>query len=432
VFGNAAKPEISYFDLKLGRTAWDSNKVYGNGSYVACLWEAQGGGSFCVIPSKQYGKVKATQPLFSGHKQAVLDLSFSPFNDAIIASASEDGYAKVWEVPVNGLTDHAREANQNLIGHKRKLGTVDFHPVAENVLATSSADFTIKLWDITTGKAPVTVGGHADLIQSFAWNYNGSAFATSCKDKYCRIFDPRSGAETTKVLAHEGTKGSRVTWCGEKGYLFTVGFSKMSERQLAVWDPRNPEKALKSINIDTASGQIIPYYDADTNLIFLAGKGDGNIRYYEVCDDADVVYYVSEYKSQEPLLGMSALPKYTVDTADCEIVRLLKGQNNGINPISFTVPRRSDLFQDDLYPDTAGQNPALSSAEFFSGKNAEPKKVSLADGFVQKERTSIAVQKVEEAKALTPVELQQANERLEKRVAYLEAELRKRDPSFNL
>lgn len=432
VFGTATKPEKSYFDFKIGRTAWDSNKVYVNSSYLACLWEAQGGGSFCVVPISQYGKVHPSQALFSGHKAAVLDLAFSPFNDAIIASGADDSAVKVWQVPEGGPKETQRDALQNLTGHKRKIGTVRFHPTAENVLATSSADYEVKLWDIVSGKAQATVGGHTDLIQDFSWNWDGSAYATSCKDKSVRIFDPRSGAETFRVEAHDGNKGTRVTFLGEKEKLFTVGFSRMSERQFAVWDPRNPGRALKSQNIDTASGQIIPYFDNDTSLVFLGGKGDGNIRYYEVVDDSEVVYYVSEFKSQTPTLGLAMFPKYALDVAECEVVRLYKGHTGGIQPISFNVPRKgSDVFQDDIYPDTAGQDPSLSAAAWFSGSNAPPKKIGLAGGFVPKAAVAVQVTKVEEAKPLTPVELQAENDRLQKRVAYLEAELRKRDPSFS-
>ncbi|CAN0431849.1 unnamed protein product, partial [Ectocarpus sp. 13 AM-2016] len=30
------------------------------------------------------------------------------------------------------------------------------------------------------------------------------------------------------------------------------------------------------------SGVILPFYDDESSLLYLAGKGDGNIRYYEV------------------------------------------------------------------------------------------------------------------------------------------------------
>ena len=33
---------------------------------------------------------------------------------------------------------------------------------------------------------------------------------------------------------------------------------------------------------------------------------------------------------------------------------------------------QSELFQDDLYPDTAGDEPSISAEDFFAGKNADP------------------------------------------------------------
>lgn len=44
--------------------------------------------------------------------------------------------------------------------------------------------------------------------------------------------------------------------------------------------------------------------------------------------------------------------------------------------------RQSDLFQDDLYPDTPGPEPALEADEWMSGKDADPILTSLRDGYV--------------------------------------------------
>ncbi len=38
----------------------------------------------------------------------------------------------------------------------------------------------------------------------------------------------------------------------------------------------------------------------------------------------------------------------------------------------MTVPRKSELFQDDLYPDTPGEIPAITAEEWFEGKTAPP------------------------------------------------------------
>jgi coronin-1B/1C/6 len=79
------------------------------------------------------------------------------------------------------------------------------------------------------------------------------------------------------VLSHLGNKSSRVVWLNNK--VLTVGFSKAIDREFNIWDPRNITEPIAKLNIDTSSGGIMPFYDRDTTVLFLAGKGDGNIRY---------------------------------------------------------------------------------------------------------------------------------------------------------
>lgn len=47
----------------------------------------------------------------------------------------------------------------------------------------------------------------------------------------------------------------------------------------------------------------------------------------------------------------------------------------------FILPLQSDLFQGDLYPDTAGLEPALLADEWIAGQDAPPLLVSLSGGY---------------------------------------------------
>ena len=49
-----------------------------------------------------------------------------------------------------------------------------------------------------------------------------------------------------------------------------------SERELAVWDGGSLSNVRK-LNIDQSAGVLMPFW-SDNGLLFLAGKGDGNIR----------------------------------------------------------------------------------------------------------------------------------------------------------
>ena len=56
------------------------------------------------------------------------------------------------------------------------------------------------------------------------------------------------------------------------------------------------------------------------------------------------------------------------------------------------VPRKSELFQEDLYPDTLGDTAALTAEEWIGGRDAEPVLISLKDGYKPPEsKASISV-----------------------------------------
>jgi coronin-1B/1C/6 len=62
-----------------------------------------------------------------------------------------------------------------------------------------------------------------------------------------------------------------------------------------------------------------------------------------------------------------------------------------IEPISFTVPRRAETFQADIFPPATGTKPAATAQEWFDGKTAIPNKIDLEsvyDGTAPKEITS--------------------------------------------
>ncbi|KAG8148063.1 hypothetical protein E2320_000055 [Naja naja] len=98
-------------------------------------------------------------------------------------------------------------------------------------------DNAIILWNVGTGEALITLDDlHTDVIYNVCWNRNGSQIVTTCKDKHLRIIDPRQHLVVAETLRpHEGARPIRAIFLAD-GRVFTTGFSKMSERQLALWD----------------------------------------------------------------------------------------------------------------------------------------------------------------------------------------------------
>uniref|UniRef100_A0A8C0QPB7 Uncharacterized protein n=1 Tax=Chelonoidis abingdonii TaxID=106734 RepID=A0A8C0QPB7_CHEAB len=65
------------------------------------------------------------------------------------------------------------------------------------------------------------------------------------------------------------------------------------------------------------------------------------------------------------------MPKRGLDVSACEIFRfykLIPGKSL-IEPVSMIVPRQSESYQEDIYPMTAGAQPALTAQEWLNGIN---------------------------------------------------------------
>ncbi|XP_025256979.1 coronin-1C isoform X4 [Theropithecus gelada] len=357
VFGQAVKNDQCYDDIRVSRVTWDSSFCAVNPRFVAIIIEASGGGAFLVLPLHKTGRIDKSYPTVCGHTGPVLDIDWCPHNDQVIASGSEDCTVMVWQIPENGLTLSLTE------------------PVV-------ILEALINLDDM-----------HSDMIYNVSWNRNGSLICTASKDKKVRVIDPRKQEIVAeKEKAHEGARPMRAIFLAD-GNVFTTGFSRMSERQLALWNPKNMQEPIALHEMDTSNGVLLPFYDPDTSIIYLCGKGDSSIRYFEITDESPYVHYLNTFSSKEPQRGMGYMPKRGLDVNKCEIARFFKLHERKCEPIIMTVPRKSDLFQDDLYPDTAGPEAALEAEEWFEGKNADPILISLKHGYIPGKNRDLKVVK---------------------------------------
>lgn len=343
--------------------------------------------AFIVIPLNNTGRIDFQKCKVIGHSGQIFDLKWNPFNDCVIASASDDCTIKLWEIPEGGLTSGLSEFTNELLGHRRKITQIEWHPAAENVLISAGFDNLVIVWDVS----PSPLNGncilkiidcHVDQIYSLAINREGSHIATTSKDKMLRVIEPRTGIVVAQGMAHNGTKQSKVVFLND-GRVLTTGFSKHSDRQYAIWNQHDLKKPLNAADIDSASGILQPFFDYETKTLYLCGKGEGTIRYYEIVDEHPYIYYLNQFISGQPQKALGCMPKRGLNVTGCEIFRFYKlhGTGNVVEPVSFIVPRKSTLFQSDLYPDTLSTKPAMTIKEWFVlGSNTKPLLMSLKTG----------------------------------------------------
>ncbi|ETE71638.1 Coronin-1C, partial [Ophiophagus hannah] len=442
VFGQAVKNDQCYDDIRVSRVTWDSSFCAVNPKFVAIIIEASGGGAFLVLPLHKTGRIDKSYPTVCGHTGPVLDIDWCPHNDQVIASGSED--CTVWQIPENGLTLSLTEPVVILEGHSKRVGIVAWHPTARNVLLSAGCDNAIIIWNVGTGEPLINLDDmHQDMIYNVSWNRNGSLICTASKDKKVRVIDPRKqeimarwGWQLPWFPANVGVGGaclmelpggagkvrllplqqsvefpSPSSWpspcpgakwevvpvlcCWECDYPPSPPSLPVLQEKEKAHEGARPMRAIflsdgnKNMGepvalheMDTSNGVLLPFYDPDTNILYLCGKGDSSIRYFEVTEEPPYVHYLNTFSSKEPQRGMGFMPKRGLDVNKCEIARFFKLHERKCEPIIMTVPRKSDLFQDDLYPDTAGPEAALEAEEWFEGKNADPLLISLKHGYI--------------------------------------------------
>lgn len=381
VYADLPKDKETYSNFSLDSTMGDHNFINGGSKHFALSIKG-GGGQVLVVSHGKYGKVNqnGAPPILNGHKSAVLDTAFNPFNGDILATGSTDNNICVWQIPEGGLTENLTDPAIKLQGHGKKVIFLEFHPTSSNVLASASADKTVKLWDIESGKVGAEAKIHKDLIQSMLWNEDGSLMFTTCKDKQGRFFDPRAGEVVGKFSPHESVKAAKGVFMTDLNKFVTVGATKQAKRELKVWDLRKMDgvSQVKKLNIDSAAGTMMPFYDRANKLLFVGGKGDGSLRIFEMAEDKNVIYECSQMSTgSEPCKGLCALPKASCDVMACETMRILKLSAKRVSELKFIIPRKSDDFQVDLFPDDYAGIPAQSAEQYFNGENAAPVLMSL-------------------------------------------------------
>ncbi len=357
----------------------------------------------------------------------------------MFASGSEDTTIKLWSIPdtweptdEKGLAkqgENLTESLCDLTAHKKKVTLLRFHPTASNVLASTSADYTVKTWDVEMGEEISTFADFGDnLIQDIVWDSRGDMYATSCKDKTVRFVDPRTGSLASSIeKAHDGLKSVKLAYLGTSGKFMTTGTSR--QREIKIWDLKNLAEPLHTESLDTASGALLPLFDNDTNVLYLCGKGDGIIRPYEFEDKKPYLHKLNDgFRSTTPAKGCCLVPKRGLNIMDCETVRILKVTNNaGIHPLSFTVPRKSDAFQDDIFPDCPSTQPAHTAEEWKDGSSKDPCTQSLNPALASSSSSNGGKKSKLRTVATVSAELKEAKDR----IAYLEAKLKENDISFD-
>uniref|UniRef100_A0A672TVI1 Coronin n=1 Tax=Strigops habroptila TaxID=2489341 RepID=A0A672TVI1_STRHB len=339
------------------------------------------GGQIAILELSKPGRLPDGAIPTIQNSVAVADLSWDPFDPQRLAVAGEDAKIRLWRIPEGGLQETLQEPEAVLQGHTEKIYSIRFHPVASDLLVSSSYDMTVRIWELSTGREALCLQGHTDQIFSLAWSPDGKKLATVSKDGRLRLYEPRrSPLPQQEGPGPEGARGARLVWVCGGDYLLVSGFDSRSERRILLYQAQAlPKGPLSVLGLDVAPSTLLPFYDEDTGVVFLTGKGDTRVFLYEVTPEPPYFLECNSFTSSEPHKGFIFLPKTVCEVREVEFARALRLGQSTLEPVAFHVPRvKKEYFQDDIYPPTrVWWEPALGASAWLSGEDRQQHRTSL-------------------------------------------------------
>lgn len=204
------------------------------------LWIAEG---FPTQPSwiREWSLVdEATQTRsWQAHEDVILDMDLSP-DGRLLATASADRLAKIWELDLSEETDDSKTENapksRLMEAHSGQVWSIAFHPDGKSLI-TGSGDQEIKVWDVEVAAPTQSIQRISSGVTGVGWLDDGKEIFAICEDGAPRICRPDRDRPTRKLSRYgEGLRALAPTPDGKR--WFGAGLnSKIYE-----WDTRGSLK----------------------------------------------------------------------------------------------------------------------------------------------------------------------------------------------
>lgn len=164
-----------------------------SGSYdkKICLWDISSGSGAPVLDAQQ---------VFVAHEDLVEDVAWHLKDEHIFGSVGDDCKLMMWDLRTN-------KPEQSILAHRKEVNSLSFNPFNEWILATASGDTTINLFDMRKlSRSLHTFDSHEAEVFQVEWNPNlATVLASSAADKRVMIWDiNRIGDEQSEEDADDG------------------------------------------------------------------------------------------------------------------------------------------------------------------------------------------------------------------------------------
>ncbi|KAL0573430.1 hypothetical protein V5O48_008524 [Marasmius crinis-equi] len=201
------------------------------------------------------------------HTEWINDIALCNYNQTVV-SASSDGTIKTWN-PYGGET--------SILGQHEDYVRCLTACREQNWIASGSFDRTIKLWDlghsstnpVVTLQPPDAAKDPKTSVYALAADLGGHVIASGSPERIVRLWDPRSGKGTGKLVGH--TDNIRAILVSDDGrYLLTAS----TDASIKLWSLSSPQRCLHTFTHHTDS--VWSLYSSHPSLeTFYSGDKNG-------------------------------------------------------------------------------------------------------------------------------------------------------------
>uniref|UniRef100_A0A6M2CX37 Putative transducin beta-like protein n=1 Tax=Rhipicephalus microplus TaxID=6941 RepID=A0A6M2CX37_RHIMP len=207
--------------------------VTGSQDTTLKLWTVPERPRLVAIVDPCAGAPMTSKLTVAAHEKDINGLAVAP-NDQLIASASQDKTAKLWNAADLSLLGTFR-------GHRRGVWCANFSPV-DQVLATSSADTTIKLWSISDFSCVKTFEGHECSVLKVVFLARGMQLLSSGADGNLKLWNVNAN-ECVQTLDDHEDKAWALAVSSDESLLVTGG----ADSTILVWKDCTSEERQEAL-----------------------------------------------------------------------------------------------------------------------------------------------------------------------------------------
>ncbi|XP_049532813.1 transducin beta-like protein 3 [Anopheles darlingi] len=168
------------------------------------------------------------------HEKDINCVCIAP-NDRLLATASQDKTAKLWDVSDLSVVGVLR-------GHRRGIWAVRFSPV-DQILLTNAADCSIKLWSLTDMSCLKTLEGHDSSVLRVEFISGGMQLLSAGADGLLKLWSIKSSECLETMDKHDSRIWALCVTRDESTF-----FSGGSDSQLIKWHDVTDAKREQAMN----------------------------------------------------------------------------------------------------------------------------------------------------------------------------------------